>query len=74
MFPCAPFSDIQAMKHEFPNMYFSAIINDLMCFDLGRMTLPDENQSIGTWHIPIGTNLIFSISRNAKILFLAFRE
>ena len=34
-----------------------------MCFDLGRMTVTNENQSIGTWHIPIGTNLIFSISR-----------
>ena len=24
--------------------------------------MPNENKSIGTWHIPIGTNLIFSIS------------
>ena len=29
MFPCAPFSDIQALGHEFPNLYFSAIVNDL---------------------------------------------
>ena len=36
-----------------------------ICFDLGRMTVPNENQSIGTWHIPIGTKLIFSISRIA---------
>ena len=28
-FPCAPFSDIQALGHEFPNLYFSAIVNDL---------------------------------------------
>ena len=37
-----------------------------MCFDLGKMTVPNENQSFGTWHIPIGTNLIFSISRIAS--------
>ena len=29
MFPCAPFSDIQALGHEFPNLYFSAVVNDL---------------------------------------------
>ena len=29
MFPCAPFSDIQALGHEFPNLCFSAIVNDL---------------------------------------------
>ena len=29
MFPCAPFSDIQALGHEFPNLYFSGIVNDL---------------------------------------------
>ena len=29
MFPCAPFFDIQALGHEFPNLYFSAIVNDL---------------------------------------------
>ena len=29
MFPCAPFSDIQALGHEFPNLYFSTIVNDL---------------------------------------------
>ena len=29
MFACAPFSDIQALGHEFPNFYFSAIANDL---------------------------------------------
>ena len=29
MFPCAPFSNIQALGHEFPNLYFSAIVNDL---------------------------------------------
>ena len=29
MFPCAPFSDIQALEHEFPNMHFPAITNDL---------------------------------------------
>ena len=29
MFPCAPFSDIQGLGHEFPNLYFSAIVNDL---------------------------------------------
>ena len=28
--------------------------------------MPSENQSIGTWHIPIGTNLIFSIARIAS--------
>ena len=33
-----------------------------MCFDLGRMTVLKENQSIGTRHIPIGTRLILSIS------------
>ena len=29
MFPCVPFSDIQALGHEFPNLYFSAIVDDL---------------------------------------------
>ena len=29
MFLCAPFSDIQALGHEFPNLYFSAIVSDL---------------------------------------------
>ena len=29
MFPCAPFYDIQALGHELPNWYFSAIVNDL---------------------------------------------
>ena len=29
MFPYVPFSDIQALGHEFPNLYFSAIVNDL---------------------------------------------
>ena len=29
MFPCAPFSDIYALKHEIPNLYFPAIVNDL---------------------------------------------
>ena len=29
IFPCAPFSDVQALGHEFPNLYFSAIVNDL---------------------------------------------
>ena len=36
MFPCVPFSDIEAMKHEFPNLYFPAIVNDLhlyFCLD-----------------------------------------
>ena len=33
-----------------------------MCFDLGRMTVPKENKFIGTWHIPIDTRLILSIS------------
>ena len=28
--------------------------------------MPNENLSIGTWHILIGTNLIFSISRIAS--------
>ena len=28
-FPCAPFPDIQALKHEFPNPYLPAIINNL---------------------------------------------
>ena len=37
-----------------------------MCFDLGRMTVPNENQSIGTRHIQIGTSLIFGISRIAS--------
>ena len=35
MVPCAPFSDIQALKDEFLNLYFSAIANDLhlyFCF------------------------------------------
>ena len=27
MFPCVPFSDIQDLGHEFPNLYFSAIVN-----------------------------------------------
>ena len=29
MFHCAPFSDIQALGHDFPNFCFSAIVNDL---------------------------------------------
>ena len=29
MFPRAPFSDIQALKHESPNLYILAIVNDL---------------------------------------------
>ena len=29
MFPFASFSDIQALKHEFPNLYLPAIVNDL---------------------------------------------
>ena len=29
MFPCAPFCDIQALGHIFPNLYFSAIVNYL---------------------------------------------
>ena len=36
MFPCAPFSDIQALKHEFPNLYFPAssmICISVLCFD-----------------------------------------
>ena len=28
--------------------------------------MPNENQSTDTWHIPIGTNIIFSISRIAS--------
>ena len=35
-----------------------------MCFDLGGMTVPNGNKYIGTWHIPIGTNLIFSLFAN----------
>ena len=36
MFPCAPFSDI--LGHEFPNSYFSAIVNDLhLYFVFGRI-------------------------------------
>ena len=27
MFPCAPFSDIQALKQEFTNLYIPAIVN-----------------------------------------------
>ena len=34
-----------------------------MCFDLGRMTVPNENQAIGTWHIPTGTNLILAFRK-----------
>ena len=34
-----------------------------MSFDLGRMTVPNENQYIGIWHIPIGIKLILSISQ-----------
>ena len=41
-----------------------------MCFDLGKMMAPIGNQSIGTWHIPIGTNIIFSISRIASELLV----
>ena len=26
---CTPFSDTQALKHEFPNLYFPAIVHDL---------------------------------------------
>ena len=29
MFPCAPFFDIQALKHEFPNLYFPAVVKAL---------------------------------------------
>ena len=29
MFPYAPFSDIQTLGYEFPNLYFSVIVNDL---------------------------------------------
>ena len=27
MFPYAPFPNIQALKHEFPNLYLPAIVN-----------------------------------------------
>ena len=37
MFPCAPFSDIQALGHKFSNLYFSAIVNDLHLFFFGHI-------------------------------------
>ena len=40
MFPSAPFSDIQALGHEFPNLYFSAIVYDLyLYFVFGHITI-----------------------------------
>ena len=36
MFPCAPFSDIQALKHEFPNLYILVIVNALHLFFVFR--------------------------------------
>ena len=36
MFPRAPFSDIQALKHEFPNLYVLAIVNDLHLYFVFR--------------------------------------
>ena len=35
-----------------------------MCFDLGNVTVANDNQSVGTWHIPIDTNLIVSLFEN----------
>ena len=36
-----------------------------MCFDLGKITVPNDNQPIGTLHILIVTNLIFSLFANS---------
>ena len=55
MFPCVPFSDIQALGHEFPNFYFSAIVNDLhLYFVFG--------------HIANKFNVILSILKEVIIL------
>ena len=54
MFPCAPFFDIQTLGHEFPNLYFSAIVNDLhLYFVFG--------------HIANKFNVILSILKKAII-------
>ena len=36
MFPYAPFSDIQALRHEFQNLYFPTIVNDLHLYFVFR--------------------------------------
>ena len=36
MFSCAPFFDIQALKHEFLNKYFPVIVNDLHLYFVFR--------------------------------------
>ena len=54
MFPCAPFSDIQALGHEFPNLYFSAIVTFLpqrkwaACFFFFLSTRPHWHSRFST--------------------------
>ena len=54
MFPCDPFSDIQALKHEFPNLYLPAIVNGLHLYFVFRTSVPSvaDVPSVAEWIVP----------------------
>ena len=73
MFPCAPFSDIQDMKREFPNLYFPAIVNHLHLY-LFRPVADLRWGKMGNCPRPLNGNLWASVGKVGGLFGLPKRN